>query len=275
MPKPPQCPQLFPYNHGSLSNRTAILKTPSLGILTGISYVSGLDYYRGINERVLAGTPKRRVMAPNPPVIMVSVDCDEYAYLLSTRAFDEVDTHLLNGVTKLVAAGCDVLVIASNTGHVCVPAVEKAHPELAVLHIADCCATELRRRGLSSVGLVGTKPTMQEDYLKARLALHGIETLVPEEEDMQDAIYDIICQELSYNVFNEQSRELMVGVIRQLESRGAQGCILGCTEIELLVKQEHVPGLPLLPSAEIHIEAAADLLLGKLELSDVLPPSKN
>jgi aspartate racemase len=112
---------------------------------------------------------------------------------------------------------------------------------------------------------------MQEDYLKSRLLLHGITTLVPEDEQTQDEIYEIICQELSYNIFRDESREKMLSVIRGLESRGAEACILGCTEIELLVQQEHLPGLRLLPSAEIHIQAAANLLLGKIKLSDLLP----
>ena len=96
-------------------------------------------------------------------------------------------------------------------------------------------------------------------------------TLVPEDEQTQDEIYDIICQELSYYVFRDESRAKMVEVIRGLEARGAEACILGCTEIELLVQEKHVPGFPLLPSAEIHIQAAANVLLGKLELEDVLP----
>ena len=121
------------------------------------------------------------------------------------------------------------------------------------------------------MGLIGTKPTMADDYLKSRLSLHGITTLVPEDEQTQDEIYDIICQELSYNVFSDESRAKMVEVIRGLEARGAEACILGCTEIELLVREKHVPGFPLLPSAEIHIQAAANVLLGKLELEDVLP----
>lgn len=250
------------------------MTTPTLGILSGISYVSGLDYYKGINEKVLAGTAKRHLMSPNPAITMVSIDCDEYAYFLGSKAFEKVDEHLLGGVAKLVAAGCNLLVIASNTGHVCVPAVRESYPELDILHIADCCASELRRQGFSRVGLIGTKPTMEEDYLKARLALHGITTLVPEEEKIQDRIYEIICQELSYNVFNAQSRALMVEVIRRLEARGAQACILGCTEIELLVQQEHVPSLALLPSAEIHIQATADLLLGKTDLGSVLPAER-
>ncbi len=242
-----------------------------LGILTGISYVSGLDYFKGINEAVLAGTPPLHLMSPNPSIVMASVDCDEYVHLLTLRSFSEVDQHLLAGVRQLVASGCDTLVIASNTGHICVPAIEKTFTDLKILHIADCCASELNRQGHVNVGLIGTKPTMKEDYLKSRLLLHGITTLVPEDEQTQDEIYEIICQELSYNIFRDESREKLLSVIRGLKSRGAEACILGCTEIELLVQQEHLPGLRLLPSAEIHIQATANLLLGKIKLADLLP----
>ena len=244
---------------------------PKLGILTGISYVSGLDYYKGINERVLADTPRCHSMSPNPPIVMASVDCDAYVHYL-THSPSQVADHLLLGVRSLVAAGCDMLVIASNTGHIAVPAIALEFPDLGVLHIADCCAAELKGKKFSKVGLIGTKPTMVEDYLKSRMLLHGITTLVPDDEQTQDKIYDIICQELSYNVFRDESRAKMVDVIRGLEARGAEACVLGCTEIELLVQEEDVPGFPLLPSAEIHIQTAANVLLGKTELEDVLPP---
>jgi len=247
---------------------------PRLGILTGISYVSGLDYFKGINERVLAATPRGHLMSPNPPIVMVSVDCDAYAHYLTLKSFAKVDEHLLDGVRKLVAAGCDLLVIASNTAHICVPAVERAFPDLRILHIVDCCASRLKSQGFSRVGLIGTKPTMEEDYLKLRLSRHGITTLAPEDERTQGEIYEIICQELSFNVFSDASRTKMVKVIRELEARGAEACILGCTEIELLVQQEHVPSLTLLPSAAIHIETAANVLLGKVALKDLLPPGE-
>jgi aspartate racemase len=248
------------------------MANPTLGILTGVSYVSGLDYFKGINEKVLAATPKCHIMSPNPPIVMVSVDCDEYVHYLTLKSFEKVAEHLLTGVRKLVAAGCDMLVIASNTAHICVPEVEREFPELKILHIADCCASRLKEHGFSRVGLIGTKPAMEEDYLKARLLLHGITTLVPEEERTQEEIYEIICQELSYNVFTDESRAKIVKAIRGLEARGAEACILGCTEIELLVQQEHVPGLALLPSAEIHIETAANVLLQKVKMEYVLPP---
>lgn len=251
-----------------------ITTTFTIGILTGISYVSGLDYFRGINEKVLANTPKRHLMSPNPSIVMVSVDCDAYVHYLTLKSFTKVEEYLLAGVSKLVAAGCDLLVIASNTGHICVPAIERQFPKLKILHIADCCALQVKKQGFSKVGLIGTKATMEEDYLKLRLLRHDIRTLVPEEEQTQDEIYEIICQELSYNVFRDESRSKMVSAIRALESRGAEACILGCTEIELLVQQEHVPGLPLFSSAEIHIETAVNVLLKKVCVEDLLPPIK-
>ncbi len=245
---------------------------PVLGILTGISYVSGLDYFRGINERFCAGTPQGHLMVPNPPIVMASVDCDEYVHYLTSKAFDRVAEHLLEGVRKLVAAGCDLLVIASNTGHIAVPAIEKEFPSLRVLHIADCFAYRLKQQGIRNVGLIGTKPTMEEDYLRSRLSLHGISTVVPEEVSLQEEIYDIICQELSFNILKEESRAIMVGAILRLKERGAEACILGCTEIELLVKQEHVRDLALFPSAEIHIEMAASVLLREISLEEVRAP---
>lgn len=243
----------------------------SLGILTGISYVSGLDYYKGIHEKVLAQTPKRHLMPPNPHITMVSVDCDEYAYLLTQGAFDQVAAYLLRGVDKLVAAGCNVLVIASNTGHICVPAVEAAYPDLRILHIADCCAYQMKQRGFTEAGLVGTQPTMEQSYLQDRLARHGIATIVPQEKATREELYRIIYEELSFDDFRPESRQTMVAAMRALGAQGAQACISGCTEIELLVQQEHVPELPLLPSAEIHIQTTADILLGRMQLADVLP----
>ena len=245
--------------------------SPTLGILSGISYVSGLDYFNGINEKVLAETPKGHLMAPNPSIVMVSVDCDIYVHHLMSRSFAEVDEHLLTGVRQLVAAGCDLLVIASNTGHICVPAVEREFPQLEILHIADCCAFQLKAQGFSNVGLIGTKPTMEEDYLKSRLLRHGISTIVPEDKLAQEEIYRIIYEELSYNDFQEESRTTIVKEIRRLKTEGAEACILGCTEIELLVQQAHVPDFSLLPSAEIHIQTAANVLLGKVSLADVSP----
>lgn len=276
-----------------------------LGILTGISYVSGLDYFKGINERVLAEGTKGHLMVPNPQIIMSSVNCDEYAHHLVSNQFDKVDEHLLSGISKLVNAGCDLLVIASNTGHICFPTVKVRYPELQILHIADCCALQLKAKGFTKVGLIGTKPTMvsshfsnlgfmlllcvffflityvlhnylfscekQHDYLKDRLALHGISTIVPETDSEQEEIFRIIMDELSYNKLIGSSRETLINSIEGMIRRGAETCLLGCTEIELLVPLDAIPNVTLLPSAEIHMDCIAQVLLGKICLEDILP----
>ena len=242
-----------------------------LGILTGISYVSGLDYYRSINEQVTAAGETGFLMAPNPPMVLVSMDCDVYAHHLTEGTFADVADYLLEGVTRLVDAGCDWMVIASNTAHLSVPVIEDRFPDLPVLHIADCCARELRARGHQTTGLIGTKPTMEADYLKGRFHRHGIDAIVPEPVATRDEIFRIIHDELSFGRFEPGSRAFVVSAIEELASRSGAACVSGCTEIELLVRQEHVPHIDWLPSAELHVGAIVDVLLGRIELGDLLP----
>ena len=238
-------------------------KKPVLGLLTGISYVSGVDYYRGISERfgVLLGG-KGKLMPRNPLLSLVSVDCDEYAYALTQERWDDVYAHLLSGVDMLVASGIDVLVIVSNTGHMCLPVVAAKHPSLRVLHIADCTARAITARGFTKVGLLGTEPTMRRRYLKDRLALHGVETLVPERDEDLRQIFTYIMKELGQNVFADSTRAFFADQVAKLVSAGCQGVILGCTEIELLELADVCPGVPLFRSAELHIEACARVAAG-------------
>lgn len=169
---------------------------------------------------------------------------------------------------KLVGAGVDFLVIASNTGHLCAPRVREVHPSLPILHIADVTATAIKAKGFTKVGLLGTEPTMREAYLKDQLALHGIETVTPETDEDLRQIFEYIMHELGFNVFKDETRTFFVDQVRKLVARGASGVILGCTEIELLIKQEHVPDVPLFPSAELHIEAAAKVAAGKVDIKE-------
>ena len=243
----------------------------TLGILTGISYISGLDYYEGINRLVTSKLGKAHVMAPNPRIVMASVDCDRYVHYLTSGQFNKVDDHLLAGVKQLVDAECDFLAIASNTGHISVPAINAAYPHLQLIHIADCAAAAIHKGRFSKVGLIGTQPTMKNDFLKARLKRHNIETIIPDCMEDQARIYSIICQELSFNIIKEDSREFIISVMSKMVNQGATACLLGCTEIELLVRQENIPDTPLLPSAAIHIKEVSRILLGTRSLNDLLP----
>eukprot|EP00440_Ansanella_granifera_P045770 gb/GFBE01049581.1/.p1 GENE.gb/GFBE01049581.1/~~gb/GFBE01049581.1/.p1 ORF type:complete len:252 (+),score=53.26 gb/GFBE01049581.1/:1-756(+) len=247
----------------------------TIGMLTGISYVSGIDYYRGINERIAKLLPDGAIMPKNSEMVIVSVDCDEYVRLLTAKDDVGVQEYLFRGVAKLHATGIDFLIIASNTAHICYSLVRQRLPDLPVLHIADCTAAAARGKG--PVGLLGTEPTMRDgSWLKERLGLHGIEVRVPVSEEDRQRCYKIICDELSFDVFTDESRAFFVDLARKLHNDyGATGgVILGCTEIELLVRQADVPDVPLYRSAELHIDAAARVQAGTVPLEDFRPPSK-
>lgn len=173
-------------------------------------------------------------MPPNPLLFLASVDCDAYAKMLTDKPLniDGISEHLCTGIEAVVKAGAAFLAIASNTGHIAVPLVRTRFPDLPVLHIGDCTAAAIKASGANNVGLLGTEPTMQEEYLKEQLRKHGICTLVPESEKDLTQIFQYIMDELGFNVFKETTREFFVAQIRALAARGAQGVILGCTEID-------------------------------------------
>lgn len=249
------------------------MEAPPVGILAGISYVSGIDYYKGVVEQYALLVGKRQLMPPNPLLYLASVDCDAYAKMLTEKPmdFDAISEHLCVGVEAVVKAGAAFLAIASNTGHIAVPLVRTRFPDLPVLHIGDCTAMAIKASGATSVGLLGTEPTMREDYLKLQLEKHGIHTLVPDSEQDLTQIFKYIMNELGFNVFKDTTREFFVAQIRALAARGAQGVILGCTEIELLVRQTDVPEVPLYCSAELHIEAVARVQAGIDTVAQFMP----
>lgn len=147
----------------------------TLGLLTGVSYQSGLDYYKNINEQYMKLVPKGQLMPPNPSLVMVSIDCDRYAGMLVAGRWRDVALYIGRGVARLAKAGIDCLVICSNTAHLGVPVVRELYPDMPILHIADATAQAILQKGLTHVGLLGTEPTMREDYLKDQLRKHGIE----------------------------------------------------------------------------------------------------
>lgn len=246
-------------------------KRLTLGLLTGISYQSGLDYYKNINEQYMELVPKTYLMPSNPMLIVVSLDCAPYAQMLCEKQWQDVAAYLTDGVKRLVDAGADCLVICSNTAHMSVPLVRELHPTLPILHIADATAKAIRDKGFTNVGLLGTEPTMREDYLKAQLRKHGIETIVPESDEDLGQIFHYIMTELGCGQFLEPTREFFIAQAQKLADRGAQGVIMGCTEIELLLRQPDIPAVPLFPSAELHIAACTKVAAGLLQLADLIP----
>eukprot|EP00435_Cladocopium_sp_Y103_P066924 s9_g29.t1 len=249
---------------------SAFMKT--IGVITGISYVSGIDYYKGINERIAKLLPDGAVMPHNSEMVMVSVDCDVYVRYLKDNDTSGVQEYLAQAAQKLDLVGVDFIVIASNTAHICYSYLRKRFPERPILHIVDCVAKVLPKG--KKVGLLGTEPTMREgSWIRERLALHGFEVVVPAREEDRHRCYDIICHELSFDIFSDASRNFFADMAVELYTQcGADaGVILGCTEIELLLRQSDVPDVPLHRSAELHIEAAARIQAGADQLEDYDP----
>lgn len=223
----------------------------TIGILGGMSWESTAEYYRLVNEHVrarLGGLHSARV-------VVDSVDFADVAALQSSDRWDEAGAFLAARARALEAAGVDLLVLATNTMHRVADAVTDA-VDVPLLHIGDATAAAIRDAGAGRVGLLGTRFTMTQPFLADRLRDAGIDVLVPGGDDV-DTVHRIIYDELVQGVVCEESRAEYRDVIGRLVARGADGVILGCTEIELLVGQHDSP-VPVFPTTSIHARAAVD-----------------
>jgi len=219
-----------------------------------MSWESSLVYYKLLNlgvEQRLGGLHSART-------VMSSVEFHELTELQRAGRWDDVATVLADAARGLEAAGADLLLMCTTAFHTVADQVEAA-VGIPFLHLADVVARACTARGLTSVGLVGTSYTMQQPFFVDRLASHGLQVVVPE-PDRHDAIDRIIYGELVHGKVLDASRATVVGVIDELWDAGAQGVILGCTELELLVKQADCEPL-VLPSTTLHVEAALDRAL--------------
>ena len=227
----------------------------TLGLIGGMSWESTLPYYRCINERVrerLGGLHSARL-------ILYSVDFDEIERLQRADRWEEAGRALADVAARLERAGAEALVLCTNTMHKVAPAIESA-TGVPLLHIADATGAAITAAGLHSVGLLGTRFTMEEDFYRRRLEEdHGLAVLAPEADD-RAAADRIIFEELCRGRVTAASREIYRGIIARLAARGAQGVILGCTEIGLLVSARDAE-VPLFDTTALHAAGAADFAL--------------
>ncbi|NLU47147.1 MAG: aspartate/glutamate racemase family protein [Syntrophomonadaceae bacterium] len=222
----------------------------TIGLLGGMSWESTVTYYQIINTVIkekLGGLHSARCL-------LYSVDFHEIEACQSRGEWEKSAVILADAAQRLERAGADFIVICTNTMHKVAPQVQAAI-SIPILHIAEATAQELIRNKIDKVGLLGTKYTMEQDFYKAKLQEAGIEVLIPEEEDRQRVNY-IIFQELCLGVLDDNSRQTLLAVIDKLAQQGAQGIVLGCTEIGLLVQQQDTD-LPLFDTALIHAQKAA------------------
>lgn len=223
-----------------------------IGLIGGMSWESTVPYYRAINETIkerLGGLHSARI-------VLYSVDFHEVERLQHSGDWDAAGA-LLAGVARAVEkAGADVLVLCTNTMHKVAPAIEAA-VDIPLLHIADATAEDIQAAGISTVGLLGTRFTMEQGFYKDRLQRDfGLRVLVPGEPD-RDIVHRVIYDELCLGRIEDESRTEFRRIMADLIGHGAEAIILGCTEITLLVDQSDAP-VPLFDTTAIHARKAAE-----------------
>jgi len=224
-----------------------------LGLIGGTSWHSTVVYYRLINEGVgeYIGTQG------NPDLILYSQNIE----LLRSGDKPRIREKYLHISTMLQQAGAEAMVICANTPHL---VYEYVAPriDIPILHIADATGQKARSLGLKRLGLLGNRPTMTGGFIQKRLQEQfQIETLIPEPQYL-DQSHEYVSKELTQGKFTQAAKEFFLQQMQLLQQRGAQGIILGCTELPMLIEQQHV-GLPLLPTTHLHIQMAVDFILNK------------
>lgn len=220
-----------------------------IGVLGGMSWESSLDWYRLANEKVrqeLGGFH-------SAPVLLDSLDFAEIEALQASGDWEAAGAVLAAHAKGLEAAGVGLVVLCTNTMHLVADRITAAI-RVPFLHIADTTAEAISAADLRTVGLLGTAFTMEQAFYRERLALHGITAVIPDAED-RATVHSIIYDELVQGIVTEESRQRYRDVIANLVAAGAEGIILGCTEIELLITQQDAP-VPVFPTTALHVAAA-------------------
>ncbi len=228
----------------------------TIGIIGGMSPESTVLYYQAVNRE----TNRRLGSNRSADIVMHSVDFEEIVRLQKSGNWAAAGRVLAASAAKLETAGADLLLLATNTMHKVAPAIEAA-VKIPLLHIVDATAAAVKRQGLDTVGLLGTRFTMSDGFYTERMAAQGVQTLVPDGAE-QDEIHRIIFEELCLNQIKSESAAYFRNAIGRLKDAGAQGVILGCTEICLIVNEETSP-LPVFDSTAIHALAAVDVALAQ------------
>ncbi|MBN8638923.1 MAG: aspartate/glutamate racemase family protein [Anaerolineae bacterium] len=227
----------------------------TIGLIGGLSWESSAEYYRMINEAV-----KQRLGGlHSAQTLMFSFDFAEIERLQHAGDWDAATERMIDAARRLERGGADLLIICSNTMHRMAQQVQAA-VSIPLLHIADPTAERIKAAGIQRIGLLGTRYTMEQDFYRGRLTeVHGLDVIVPDAADRQ-IVNRIIYEELVLGVIKPDSKAEYLRVVNQLVAQGAEGVILGCTEIGLLIKQADCP-VPAFDTTEIHALAAVEAAL--------------
>jgi aspartate racemase len=229
----------------------------TIGLLGGMSWESTAHYYRllnqGINEK-LGGLHSAKI-------VMVSVDFQPLERLMQQGKWTECGELLADGAQKIEKAGADFLLICTNTMHKAAEIITRT-VDIPLLHIADSTAERIKAENIQTVGLLGTRFTMEEEFYKGRLSQkYGLTVITPCLEDRK-RVHDVIFEELCRGKVRSESRIIFQNIIKKMREQGAEAVIEGCTEIAMLVSQEHTP-VPLFDTTALHVEQAIRFALAE------------
>ncbi len=227
----------------------------TIGIIGGLTWLSTIDYYRLLNQSVKninGGVSSARI-------ILYSVEFGEIKTLTEAGDWDGIASIICKAAQGLQQAGADCLLIGANTMHKIANKIQAAIT-IPIIHIAEATAAAITQQQLTTVGLLGTKYTMQLDFYKDKLAAKNITTIIPSDEDDIEFINYAIYNEMGKGIFLPETKKRFVTIINKLVESGAQGIILGCTEIPILIKQDDCT-VPVFDTTAIHVKAAAEFAL--------------
>lgn len=227
----------------------------TIGLIGGMSWESSLEYYRILNETTRA----RLGGLHSAKCILYSVDFAEIEALQHQDRWEAAAQLMIAAGQSLERAGADFIVLCTNTMHKLADEIQ-ANTRIPFLHIADATAQKIIAGGLKNIGLLGTRFTMEHDFYKGRLIdKHGLNVITPESND-RETVHRVIYDELCLGIVKQESKEQYIRIMEKLVRAGAEGIILGCTEIELLVHDEDSQ-VPLFPTTKIHAIAAVEYAL--------------
>lgn len=224
----------------------------TIGLIGGMSWESTSLYYKTINEYIknkLGGLYSAKC-------ILYSVNFEEISRLQKSGDWEKCGEILGDIAKKLATAGADYIVICTNTMHKVVPEMKK-YINIPVIHIAEAAYGRIAPKGIKNIGLLGTKYTMQQDFYKSILIDKGLNVIIPDEEDIE-FINNVIFNELCCGEINPKSKQKFIEIVEKLKKKGAEGVILGCTEIVMLISQKDID-IPVFDTTAIHAETAAQM----------------
>lgn len=231
-----------------------VISLKTIGILGGMSSQATAEYYHLINtgiNQICGGWNAAELL-------ICSVNFANIESFVRGDRWDDAANYLVSKAIQLEVGGADFIIMATNTMHRVAPQIE-ASIQIPLIHIVDVTAEEIKKHGMNKVGVLGTKPVMEAEFYRDRFYQHGIEAIAPNAQQ-SEIIDTIIFDELVFGIIKDESREIYVDIMKDLIERGAQGIVLGCTEIEMLVKPQDIE-LKLFDTTTLHCQKAVNLAL--------------